>query len=379
VSRADIALVVGRAFQEAGRRRGRHLSPRGCLFTDLNAVYRRQLSQRVSRGGEVGKKTQRERRVVIERMLNDLWEEGLQLRRLRNFRQKHLVKALETWRARALKPSTLSSYVSHLRAFCLWLGKTHLVRTLDQYVAENPQVVRRRTVTDTDRSARAAGVDIKTLFQRAYALDPRFACQLALVAVFGLRSQEAWLFRPHQAVAGRFLHIAYGTKGGRPRTLSTPISTLQQHIIDWAKTFAATPAESMIPRDCTLPQWRRHYYYLCEKVGLTRRASGATAHSFRHEVLLDLYEWITGVAPPARGGNLVDRDPYADRAARSIVAAHAGHAELHISSAYLGGIRPKRRPRPPEPRTCRKEGTVSPAEPVCTVATSGSTSPSEER
>lgn len=317
-------------------------SPLGQLYTELNALYRAHLSRRALRGGEVGMKTRRERRVVIERALRDLHAAGLELRRMKNLRAKHVRQILTDWRGRALKASTLSSYVSHLRTLCAWLEKPQLIELLDEYIAAEPEMVRRRTVTDTDRSELAAGLNVQDTLTRARMLDERFAAQLALIAAFGLRSQEAWLFRPHLAVASDgSLHVRWGTKGGRPRVLPITLTTEHQALLAWARTLAATRAESMIPRGWSVQQWRRHYYGLCERLGLTRRGLGVTPHSFRHGVLLDLYEWLTGVPASARGGSLAQVDVHADRAARELVAVHAGHAERHIASAYLGGTRPR--------------------------------------
>lgn len=326
-------------LRRRGDARGRK-SPLGQLFTELNGIYRENLARRALRGGEVGIKTRRERRVVIERALRDLHASGLELRRLKNLRAKHVRQILTDWRARSLKASTLSSYVSHLRTLCGWLQKPQLIKLLDDYVAAQPEIVRRRTVTDHDRSERAAGLTVREILDRAQARDPRFAAQLALIKAFGLRSKEAWLFRPHLAVGqDGSLQVLWGTKGGRPRVL--PIALTREHhtVLEWACTFAQTRSESMIPRGWSLKRWRRRYYLLCEQIGLTRKDLGVTPHSLRHGVLLDLYEWLTGVAAPARGGALGQQDPHTDRAARELISMYAGHAELHISSAYLGGIR----------------------------------------
>lgn len=285
-------------------------------------------------------KTRRERRIVIESALRELHAGGMKLRRLKNFRAKHVRYIIRAWQARSLRPSTLSTYISHLRTLCLWLDKPQLVSLIDDYVAAQPDIVRRRTVAQEDRSERGLKVSVREVMQAALALDPRFAAQLALIIAFGLRSEEAWLFRPHLALrSDGSLQVLWGTKGGRPRIL--PLALAQAHlaVLAWAGTFAQTRSESMIPRGWTVQRWRRRYYRLCAKIGLTRGQRGVTPHSFRHGVLLDLYEWLTGVPAAARGGTLARDNPAADRAAREIVSAVAGHAEIHITSTYLGGLR----------------------------------------
>jgi site-specific recombinase XerC len=311
------------------------------MLSDLNALYRQHLFRRARRGGEVGSKTRRERRIVLERALRDLHSAGFELQRLKNLQAKHIRHVIEHWQARGLQSSSLASYCSHLRVLCRWLGKPQLILVLDGYVAARPRLTRRRTATDRDRSERAVGVDFPTLLNRALSLDQRFAAQLALIAAFGLRSQEAWLFRPHLAEHGRQVRVLWGTKGGRPRLLPLPLTPEQKAVLEWAKQFAATPAESMIPPGWSVQRWRWRYYRLCKKIGLTRRALAVTPHSLRHGVLLDLYEALTGSPAPARGGELAQTDPQADAAARQVVAENAGHSRPQVSSAYLGPVRPR--------------------------------------
>lgn len=350
-----VTAVGAQTVRRRGRRREHHgrpsrprpQSPRGQMFSDLNALYRIHLPCRASGAGQVGMKTRHERRAVIEKALRDLHEAGFELRRLKNLRAKHVRKLLERWRERALKASTLATYISHLRTLCAWLEKPQLIRLLDDYVAADPSVTRRRTAADRDRSERGAGTDVPHIFARALALDQRFACQLALIAAFGLRSQEAWLFRPHLAEGSHGeVHVSWGTKGGRPRVLPLPINREQKAVLEWAKTFAHRRAESMIPRDWKLQRWRYRYYHLCRRAGLTRRALAVTPHSLRHGVLLDIYEQVTGVAAPARGGALSQDDPAADRAARDLVAEYAGHSRRRVASAYLGPVRAPRADQP---------------------------------
>lgn len=312
----------------------------GSLMADLNGFYRRYLKRRARNDAQVGEKTQRERRFVIERALRDLHAGGFELRRLKNLRGKHVRAILGQWRARAHKSSTFATNVSHLRTLCRWVEKPELIRVLNRLLATEPHLIRRRVATDRDRSERGAGVDRTTILVRAHAVDPRFACQLALIVAFGLRAQEAWLFRPHLAVdSAGTLHILWGTKGGRPRTFPLPLTPQQRATLEWAKTFAHSSADSMIPTGWTLERWRRRFYRLCARLGLTKKLSGVTPHSLRHGVLLDLYEQLTGSAAPARGGALAAQDPGADQAARALVAELAGHSRPSVSAAYLGSPR----------------------------------------
>jgi len=337
-----------RRRRSASLRGRQRRGPLGDLFADLNELYREHLPRRALRGGEVGMKTRRERRVVLERSLRDLHRRGFKLHRLKNLRWKHVLAMIEEWQARSLQPSTLSGYVSHLRTFCGWLGKPQLIEMIDHYIDAHPALVRRRTVTDIDRSERAAHLDVRDMLERAKSREERFAAILALMIEFGLRSLEAMLFRPHLALRDGVIHVLWGTKGGRPRTLQIVLTERHHAVLRWAQSFARTRSDSMIPTGWTVQRYRRRFYDLCRQIGLTRRA-GVTPHAFRHGCHLDLYEWLTGHPAAARGGTLAQTDPAADRAARQLVAFNAGHADVYVSSAYLGGMRP---PMPQAQSTC---------------------------
>lgn len=203
--------------------------------------------------------------------------------------------------------------------------------------------------------------------------DKWVACQLLLIAVFGLRSREAWLFRPHLATndAGQ-ITITKGTKGGRPRTLPLRMTPEQSAALEEAKKLVQTPSESMIPRGYTLKQWDWHYYRVCRKIGLTREGYfKVTPHSLRHGVLLDIYEALTGVPAPVRGGSSGTLDRHEDRAAREIVAEFAGHSRPSVSAAYVGGVRRARSSSSPSrastPETSLTSGGNTDAVPTASV------------
>jgi integrase len=284
----------------------------------------------------VGEKTKVERRIVLERALRDLVKSGMKLRRIENMKEKHVRRILDSWRSRELRASTMAIYVSHLRTLCGWLNNPGLINAIDRYVMIDPSMTRRRLVTNRDRSEQAVGITREEILRLAMKVDERFACQLRLVMAFGLRSQEAWLLRPHLAEGeGGTVCIRWGTKNGRPRTLP-PMTIEQRTALDEAKKFAVSVSESTIPRGWTLQRWRHHYYWLLRKLGLTRAKAGVTPHSLRHGVLLRHYEAVAGVSAPARGGDLRSRDPFADRAARDEVAEFAGHRRRSIASVYIG-------------------------------------------
>jgi integrase len=295
----------------------------------------------------VSKKTQHERRIVIDRAMRDLHCLGYEIRYPKNLRGVHIRVIIEEWRRRGLKASTLSTNFSHLRTLCGWLGKPDLIHLVNRIVAENPTLTRRRTVADQDRSAANVAISPEEILQRAIKCDERFACILNLIIQFGLRAKEAWMFQPHFVVLPRGeVAIKKGAKGGRRRVLPFQLDPVAATAaIEWAKKFAQSGAETMIPRGWTVQRFRGWFYRHCNQIGLTRTQLGITAHSFRHGVLHDVYREVTGEEAPVRGGRLQERDPIADSAARTTVAQWAGHSRRYVSSHYLGGVRLAERSR----------------------------------
>jgi integrase len=77
-----------------------------------------------------------------------------------------------------------------------------------------------------------------------------------------------------------------------------------------------------------------HFYDVLKAAGVTRSASGVTAHGLRHQGANDRYEELAGTASPVRGGEPVDRQ--VDQAARTKVALVLGHSRELITRTYLG-------------------------------------------
>jgi hypothetical protein len=315
------------------------------LLRELRALSYRYGSVAISCERAIAAKTRKDRRLVMTHMLVDMYRRGYQLGHLDNFKAKHAVDILQHWTAQGLAKSTMATYVSHLRAFVVWIGKCELHTVIDRYCAEHPGLTYRQAATDRDKSERGVGVEFVEIYRRAIEVgNEHYSCQLLLIAAFGLRVREAWLFRPHLAVDsdGR-VNVGWGTKGGRPRKLPMPVTRTQRLALDRAQALVTDRCGSMVPPGyARLEEWSREFYRLNRQIGLTKDQLGATTHSLRHGFLLDLYVELSGVQPPVRGGADTPSSPARDRAVRKVVAECAGHSRLQVSSAYLGSRRKKR-------------------------------------
>jgi integrase len=318
------------------------------LLRELRVLIIRYGSVALTCERAVSGKTRKDRKMVVKRMLVDMYRRGYQLRHLDNFRAKHAVDILQHWTDQGLAASTMATYVSHLRAFVVWVGKRELHAIIDRYCDEHPGLTYRRTATDRDRSERGVGVEFVEIFRRAAEVgNEYYACQLLLIAAFGLRVREAWLFRPHLAVDsdGR-VSVNWGTKGGRPRNLPTPLTRTQRLALDRARALVPDRCGTMVPPGyARLEEWSREFYRLSRQIGMTKDQLGVTAHSLRHGFLLDLYQELAGVPAPVRKDADTPPSQARDRAVRKVVAECAGHSRTQVSSAYLGSRRVMRSTR----------------------------------
>jgi hypothetical protein len=191
--------------------------------------------------------------------------------------------------------------------------------------------------------------------------DRYVGASLRLIRTMGLRRKESVLFRPYgsvvpfadtglppeEQVADRYVRIK--GKGGRVRLIPLD-NRARMAALEWAQSVVSSRDAHMGDPSRDLKKNLRRFDYVMEKFGITVRERGATVHGLRHEVLIDIYQEMTGAAPPVRGGDLLP--PEVDRAARQAVSLLAGHARTRASGAYLGQSvvmrsKPSERSNPP--------------------------------
>ena len=121
-----------------------------------------------------------------------------------------------------------------------------------------------------------------------------------------------------------------------------PIDTPEKRaVLEKAKRLVPKGAHLGVPGR-SLAWNRRHFYTLCDKVGLTRKQLGVTAYGARHQYAGDRYQEFAGEPPPVRGGRPIDRA--VDKAARLRVARELGHSRESITGAYCGAVLLAKRP-----------------------------------
>lgn len=277
---------------------------------------------------------QRARAQALEQFVRDWHELGYKIPSVHSIRSRHIQAAVRLWEQRSYAPGTLQTYWSYLATLVAWIGKSDMVQDPRSYL-EQPERFHRNQAAKRDRSPRGVGIDPNDVIQQARQYDVHVAVQLALQSAFALRPEEAWKCRPHLADRGEIFLIHWGTKGGLPR--SVPIETKSQRaVITMAQSLVPYRSGSMIPPGRSAKFWRRHYYWICEQVGLTKAQLGITPYALRHYKLNDLFFELTDERSPVQGGTGKSLTPEEERAARQVVSEYAGHNRTAVVSAYLG-------------------------------------------
>jgi integrase len=275
----------------------------------------------------------------------------------RNFALNHVQPLVDHWvDEQNLAPSTVRLYLSYVRTFCEWIGKRGMVHEPERFVADASRVKRVYAAKD-DRSWEAHGVIAADKIAEMEAICPYAGCQAGLADAYALRPKEAFMLRPHLAerdgylmvsteedtdryVACAQLEVKRGTKGGRVRWV--PIDTPKKRAaLERAKRLVGHTGAHMGVPGRSLAWTRRHFYTVCEKVGLTRKQLGVTPYGARHQYACDRYQECASEPPPVRGGKPIDRE--LDKVARSQVARELGHSRESVTRAYLGGVLKARR------------------------------------
>ncbi|MCU7369532.1 integrase domain-containing protein [Paucibacter sp. O1-1] len=267
----------------------------------------------------------------------------------RNLGQKHLHAMVQVWQREQLAPATIQTYLSFLRGLASWLGKPGFVRPPARY-GLSPAEYQRHEAAQHDKSWSAHGIDVEAVLAQVAQYDARIAASMRLGNVLALRRKESVMFRPFEHVVPfeqtglpaeqRKADEYVWTKGKGGRVRWVPLQTdAQRSAVALARSLVTSRDAHMGDPALSLKRNLRRLDYALEKFGITKRLAGTTGHGLRHGNVNDLYEGITGVPSPVRGGGPVDPD--LDRAARLAVAERAGHARMRASTAYIGAVSPR--------------------------------------
>lgn len=311
------------------------------LIASMEAVCEVHGRMRVN-GAVASERTFRMQKEVMRQFARTLHEAGYMLEDCGNLGEKHVNAVFDAWVEKGLSNKTLQNQKSRVKQFCHWLGKKNLadhVSGIDgRFMEKMPQGFRVKTVAHESKSWRGAGVDLKELFRKAKAEDARFAAMLLMERAFGLRKKEVLLTNPWRAGRAESLNVRENiAKGGKARAIEFrdgEFGKMQHRVLEYAKQYCKR-WETMAWPELSFKQAERRYFYLCERVGLTKEACGMTGHGLRAGFAEDMM-LLDGILPSVLGG-VTEMSTRAQRNISKLKTSQAmGHNRMQITHAYYG-------------------------------------------
>lgn len=285
----------------------------------------------------VGIKTEEIYVVQMKVMVRQLSDLNMPLQNLGEFSPRHVAALTRHYESAGLSASSLQKKNTVLRRFGTWIGKPDMTPRLRDLVIDPSRAMRSYSAIES-KAWSTNGVDPEAIFKKMDLECSVAGLQLRIQHAFGLRPREVVMLKPLVADQGKNLFVTDGTKGGRARMV--PIDTPRKRdLLEQAKEVARRNTRGVLSAkpSQSLRAALKRYYYLAERVGLTKAKLGVTLHGLRHEFAAELFKQITGVEAPVNGGRHDDRGLV--HRAMQITSEQLGHSRKYAGAAYLGSQR----------------------------------------
>ena len=273
----------------------------------------------------------------LKSSIRELTAQNIKIQNLNELSRKQMTQLVRKWVKDGRSASTMANKVTVLHRMGVWMGKPYMCPSLPDLlveIGEDPDLANRQYSAVVSKAVTARNIDPETLFKQMDELCIVAGLQLRLQLHFGLRVLETVMFKPFAADRGNELFVMDGTKGGKARMV--PIETEEQRaLLEETKVVASNnPKGILCDKKRKLNQAVSRYYYLCVKIGLTKKDLGATSHGLRHTFANEQFKKLTGVDSPVNGGARLSQSD--EIAARTAVSRLLGHERTSITSAYIG-------------------------------------------
>lgn len=274
--------------------------------------------------------TQSNRYCALQLIAKQLTLLGYKLKNAQNIKPKHIEALTKFWNGETIngqeqKPlaiGTIKNRMSNLRFWAENVGKSSIMhKDNETYGIPHRQFY---------KGSKAQQLDLHKITNIKC---ERVKMAVRLQAAFGLRREEALKFRPSFADKGNKIALkATWTKGGRAREI--PITNERQRSL-LNEAHELVGAGSLIPDNKTYIQQLNTYKHEIASAHLGK------LHGLRHNYAQWRYKVLTGMKPPANGGekykDMSEQEKLMDTIAREQISAELGHGRLDVTNTYLGG------------------------------------------
>ena len=280
-----------------------------------------------------------------------LREAGFGVRKWTNISNKHFAAVADKMKEQGVGDGRIAEIFSAARHLCEAYGNTRISPTNDVFDVRRGSIA--NAISKAVAPAFVQGAIDKLENELGYEYGLRCAAQIRLQWELGLRREESAKIDlvSDWDREGRSLLVQYGTKGGRPRTL-TNLSDKQQEALEKALPYVSQsdrPGIHNLMPEGMGDKWLTKLSYAARLCGFTKKESGWTLHSNRYERFHRMYVEHTGFQPPNQYESVAafqkaardtagDEWPRFDAEARDNIEVTAGHSpgRRDVSDAYLG-------------------------------------------
>lgn len=310
------------------------------LITKLNAILNEHAHTRVN-GKVASHRTTTAAGEALRTCFRQLVEMGYRMQDPCNIEEKHIKALCDDWYKKKKAPKTIQGYLSQLRIYCGWIGKSGLVQDIYYYLPAVPREELRVTaIARKSKSWAEMGIDVAEKVEIAMNMDKHFGLMVLAQVSFGLRRLEVLQMKPWKCDKGNRFAV-YRTKGGRPRDVDID-TEVQRAVLDLIKSqvgkndymgwkYRADGAPA------TLEYSERRYCYFMEKLGITKALAEVTGHGLRAQ-FSENAALLRNLIPPTLGGTggQMARDDLDLK--RVQVSEQLGHSRKSVTGAYYGSF-----------------------------------------
>ncbi len=303
---------------------------------ELNALIAVHNDKRID--GKVSSfDTREERAKYLRKFIQDLRDLGFKFE-IKNLKEKHIAAICCKYETDQLAASTIQTYISFLRAFCIWIGKPGMIGDIKKYF-KNASILERRYAATHDKSWDIPRIDKYKIFAEVERTHPYVHIQLLMEDAFGLRRKESIMIRPYVAEKDGHLFITDGSKGGRSRII--PIDNeYQREVIHKAQSFVKHTSRHLGDPSLSLEQNMKKFSNVMTSFGIKKsgvNSLGITAHGLRSGYAIREMEKL-GLVPLIKGGKIGSLPKAQEIEIRLRVSRLLGHNRMEVMAAYAGAF-----------------------------------------
>ena len=292
--------------------------------------------------------TRNARQDCVFRYLRWLCSHGYRCKHLSDLRPKFLFEYFDYLQEQDYSDNSRKNMYTHLRHFFEYgLRKFNCIQDRKVYFGDRPM-----TRTNTTRSKAVSDqldehgnpIDPQSLIDKIAQESIHASIMLTFCYAGGLRIRESAALQPHicEVEPGVFRIRATGSKGGMERLVDLrafPKKAAQMREAMFAARALVRRRDGTMFTGQSMESVLQHIYYICRKVGMTKKDMGVVTHSFRHQHTLDCFA-EAGFTPPVRGlmtERELDERQLALRALEQrALINNLGHFDVRKTGAYYG-------------------------------------------